>query len=209
LYADFGNIHEHDDFWKWWAQKIDDEFYSDLSRGERLFSEPPAGKIELAERSLINDSDDVLTINIPLEVRTPFLVKQFRKLLKDHEQQVQEVRKVSRAKYPVSSSVRLSSLYQALRVWDIEQEYRKTKKKYEKCDLAGIYVNEIVTFSDPDGEYKTERLTVEKLKARGENFDDVLQEVRRRKSQSYTRYLTAAENYIRNVGEGNFPSQKK
>jgi hypothetical protein len=66
-----------------------------------------------------------------------------------------------------------------------------------------------VTFSDPDGEYKTERLTVEKLKARGENFDDVLQEVRRRKSQSYTRYLTAAENYIRNVGEGNFPSQKK
>ena len=100
-------------------------------------------------------------------------------------------------------------MYQALRVWDIEQEYRKTKKKYEKCDLAGIYVNEIVTFSDPDGEYKTERLTVEKLKARGENFDDVLQEVRRRKSQSYTRYLTAAENYIRNVGEGNFPSQKK
>ena len=116
--------------------------------------------------------------------------------------QVQEVRKVSRAKYPVSSSVRLSSLYQALRVWDIEQEYRKTKKKYEKCDLAGIYVNEIVTFSDPDGR-KTEHLTVEKLKARGENYSDILQEVRRRKSQAYTRYLTAAENYIiLSVGDG-------
>ena len=60
LYADFGNIHEHDDFWKWWAQKVDDEFYSDLSRGERLFSEPEAGKIELAERSLNNDNDDVV-----------------------------------------------------------------------------------------------------------------------------------------------------
>ena len=211
LYADFGNIHEHDDFWKWWAQKVDDEFYSDLRRGERLFSEPPAGKIELAERSLNNDSNDVLTINIPLEVRTPFLVKQFRKLLKDHEQQVQEARKVSRAKYPVSSSVRLSSLYQALRVWDIEQEYRKTKKKYEKCDLAGIYVNEILTISDPDGEFKTMRLTIEKAKREGheEYINHIVQEVRRRKSQSYTRYLTAAENYIRNVGEGNFPSQKK
>ena len=44
-----------------------------LSRGERLFSEPPAGKIELAESSLVNDSGDVLAINIPLEVEQPHL----------------------------------------------------------------------------------------------------------------------------------------
>ena len=194
LYADFGNIHEHDDFWKWWSEKVDDETYINLGRGERLFAEPQGRSIEVADRVLNTQTVDTLTVNIPLEIRTAHLVKNFRRFLAEHKEQVQQARRISRARYPISSSVRLNSLYQTLCVFDVEREYGKTKKQYEKCDLAGVYVNEIV-----NGE------TVAKLKRADLPYNDVLQEVRRRKSQAYRRYLDMAHEYIENVGKGKFP----
>jgi hypothetical protein len=200
LYADFGNIHEHNNFWQWWSEKADSALWAEATRGEMLFAEPPARQIQLADKLSKKQTADTLTIHIPLEVRTTYLVKNFRKFLADHTKQVQAARRISRAKYPVATSVRLSSLHQTLRVWDVEQEHGSSKKKYEKCDLAGVRVNEIV-----NGE------TVAKLKRADLPYNDVLKEVRRRKTQAYTRYLTAAANYIENVGKGIFPlsSNKK
>ena len=204
LYADFGNIHAHDDFWQWWSEKVDSELWAKATRGEHLFAEPPARQIAPIDRVLNTQTTDTMTVTIPLEVRTPLLVKQLRRLIAENKKQVIAARGVSRAKYPVAASVRLNSLYQTLRVWDVEQEHRSTKKKYEKCDLAGVSVNEIVSFIDPDSG-KIERLTVEKLKRADLPYGDILQEVRRRKTQAYARYLTAAAHYIDNVGQGVFP----
>ena len=89
LYADFGNIHEHDDFWKWWSEKVDDETYINLGRGERLFAEPQGRRIEVADRVLNTQSVDTLTVNIPLEIRA-HLVKNFRRFLAEHKEQVRK-----------------------------------------------------------------------------------------------------------------------
>ncbi len=190
LYADWGNIHayETEDFWKWWSQKLEDG----QRRGERLFAEPAARRIE--EVSLLNrQTDDELVIRIPLEVRTTHLVKNFRKFLKDNEDKVAAARRKSRALYPVSTSVRLSSLYQTLCVYDAYSEHKQTKKKYEIADIAGIYVNEVV-----DG------ATIAMLKKMDTYYGDVQRVVRTRKTQAVNRYLAAAEGYITNASKGVF-----
>jgi len=142
---------------------------------------------------LNRQTDDEVVVRIPLEVRTAHLVKNFRKFLKDNEDKVAAARRKSRALYPVSTSVRLSSLYQTLCVYDAYAEHKHTKKKYEIADEAGIYINQIV-----NGE------TVESLKRRDEWYGDVLRVVRTRKTQAVNRYLAAAEGYITNAAKGVF-----
>lgn len=191
LYADWGNIHayETDDFWKWWSEKLD----NGERRGEYLFAEPQARRIE--QVSLLNrQTDDALIVRIPLEVRTAHLVRNFRKFLKDNEAQVAAARRKSRALYPVATSVRLTSLYQTLCVYDAYAEHQHRKKKYEIADIAGVRINQVV-----DGE------TVESLKRDG--FDEVAnvqRVIRTRKTQAVNRYLAAAEGYIENASKGCF-----
>jgi hypothetical protein len=51
--------------------------------------------------------------------------------------------------------------------------------------------------------------TVDGLKRAGLLYRDVEQEVRRRQNMAFRRYLTAAEDYIDNVGKGHFPLRNK
>lgn len=196
LYADFGDVHAYDtgDFWKWWTGKLDNEW----KRGEFLFAEPAARRIAVQDRVLNNQTSDVLTVSIPLEVRTPQLVSNLRKLLDEHKDQVSAARNKSRALYPVAARVRLSTLHQTLRVWDTWNEHRHRKKKYEQAELAGVYVNRVV-----NGE------TVESLRRADMPYSDVQREVRRRQTQAFNRYLAAANDYIENVGKGQFPLRSK
>lgn len=191
LYADFGDVHAYGtaDFWSWWTDKLE----NGETRGALLFAEPSARKVEVKVKGS-NTEADTLLVEIPLEVRTTYLVRAFRKLLEDHSDQVTAARRISRARYPVAASVRLVSLYQALRVWDIWAEHGRTKKKYEIADLAGVYVNRVV-----NGE------TIETLKRRDLPYRDVQNEVRRRQVMAVNRYLAAAQDYIENVGRGLFP----
>jgi len=196
LFADFGNVHAYstDEFWSWWTEKITE----DETRGERLFAEPKARPLQVADRVLNTQTSDTLVVEIPLEVRTAYLVRSFRRLLEDHREQVTAARRISRARYPVGASVRLVSLHQTLRVWDVWREHGRTKKKYEIADLAGVYVNRVV-----NGE------TVETLKRRDLPYNDVQNEVRRRQVMAVNRYLAAASDYIENVGKGCFPLRNK
>ena len=133
---------------------------------------------------------------VPAEVRTAYLVAMFRRLLRDHKEQVAAARRISRARYPVGVNVRLATLYQTLRVYDVWQENKNTKlKKYELADLAGVYVNHVV-----NGE------TEASLRRAGfSEVADVVNTVRRRKTQSFNRHLEAAEDYIENSVKGSFP----
>ena len=196
LFKDFGDVHAHKtaDFWLWWTEKLDNGW----KRGEYLFAEPAARRIALQDRVLNTQTDDTLLVSIPLEVRTPQLVKNLRRMLEEHKERVSNARNKSRAVYPVAASVRLSSLHQALVVWDTWNEHKHRKKKYEQADLAGIYVNRIV-----NGE------TVESLKRADLPYRDVEQEVRRRKTVAFSRYLSAANDYIESVADGQFPRRSK
>lgn len=196
LYADFGDVHAFDtaDFWSWWTEKCDNEW----KRGEFLFAEPAARRVIVEDGVLNTQTEDALVVSLPLEVRTPQLVKNLRRLLKEHKDLVSATRNKSRALYPVASSVRLSTLHQSLAVWDTWHEHRHRKKKYEQAELAGIYVNRVVNEE-----------TVDSLKRANLPYGDVQREVRRRQTQAFNRYLAAATDYIENVGKGQFPLRSK
>ena len=190
LYADFGDVHAHDDFWRWWSKEGHSE----------LFCEPTARKIRvLDEKSRFEPtlSHDTLTLELPLEIRTAYLVSAIRSVLKQYEAQAKAAKRVSRARYPVATKPVLTSLHQHLTVYDARCANPKLKL-YELYDLihaeAGLYVSERV-----DGE------TVAELRKLDLPYDDVLRTVRRRKANLVRRHLRIAEQYIAAVGQGKFP----
>jgi hypothetical protein len=190
LYADFGNVHAHDDFWRWWSKEAHSE----------LFCEPTARKIRvLDENSRFEPtlSSDTLSLELPLEIRTAYLISAIRSVLKQHEAKAKAAKRVSRARYPVATKPVLTSLHQHLVVWDAHKNNPKLKL-YELYDLvhaeAGLYVSEAV-----DGE------TVAKLRKLDLPYNDVLRTVRQRKANLVRRHIRIAEQYIEAVGRGLFP----
>lgn len=193
LYSDFGNVHAHDDFWRWWSKEAHSE----------LFCEPTARKIRvLDENSRFEPtlSADTLTLELPLEVRTAYLIARIRTVLKEHEAQAKAAKRVSRARYPVATKPVLTSLHQHLTVYDAYKANPKLKL-YELYDMverdAGLYVSERV-----DGE------TVAELRKLDLPYNDVLRVVRQRKANLVRRHIRIAEQYIAAVGRGVFPYRK-
>jgi hypothetical protein len=192
LYADFGNVHAHDDFWLWWSKEAHSE----------LFCEPTARKIRVFDQNSRFEptvSNDTLLIELPLEVRTAYLISHIRTVLKQFGKRAKAAKRVSRARYPVATKPVLASLHQHLVVWDAQQANPKLKL-YELYDLvhaeAGLYVSERV-----DGE------TVETLRQLDLPYNDVVRVVRQRKSNTVKRHIRIAQQYIDAVGEGQFPKR--
>ncbi|KGK80291.1 hypothetical protein PM03_06415 [Thalassobacter stenotrophicus] len=190
LYADFGDVHAHNDFWQWWSKEQHSE----------LFCEPTARQIRVLDAKGVFEptlSDDTLTLELPLEVRTAHLLSHIRKVLKEHDARAKAAKRISRAKYPVATKPVLTSLHQHLVVWDAQLANPKLKL-HELYDLvhveAGLYVSESV-----EGE------TVEALKKLDLPYDDVVRTIRRRKTNLVKRHLNIAAQYIDNVGKGVFP----
>lgn len=190
LYADFGNVHAHDDFWQWWSKEAHSE----------LFCEPTARQIRVLDEKGVFEptvSKDTLTLELPLEVRSAYLIARIRTVLKQYEAQAKAAKRVSRARYAVDAKPVLASLHQHLVVWDAYRANPKLKL-YELYDLvhtvAGLYVSERVY-----GE------TVAELKKLDLPYNDVLRVVRQRKANLVRRHLRIAEQYIENVAKGNFP----
>ena len=142
-------------------------------------------------------SDDTLTIELPLEVRTAHLMSHIRKVLREHDARAKAAKRISRARYPIATKPVLTSLHQHLVVWDAQQANPKLKL-HELYDLvhveAGLYVSESV-----EGE------TVAALKKLDLPYDDVVRTIRRRKANLVKRHLNIAQQYIDNVGKGVFP----
>ena len=198
LYADWGNIHAYEtkDFWHWWSDKISD----DDTRGEFLFAEPDARQIRISDKLAHSERSDTLLLAVPLEVRTAYLVSMFRRLLKDHSQEVAAARRISRARYQVTAKVALASLYQTLKVWDLWQEHKHSKlKKYELCEMAGVFVNTVVGSERADDGSILKGETVEELKRLGLPYANIERTVRRRQTQAFDRHLRAAQDYIDNA----------
>lgn len=193
LYSDFGDVHAHNDFWQWWSKEQHSE----------LFCEPTARKITvLDQKSRFKPtlSDDTLIVELPLEVRTAYLIAHIRTVLKQHEAQAKAAKAISRARYPVATKPVLTSLHQHLTVYDARRANPKLKL-HELYDLihatAGLYVSESV-----DGD------TVAELRKLDLPYNDILRTVRQRKANLVRRHIRIAEQYIDAVGQGKFPHRK-
>jgi hypothetical protein len=121
LYNDFGDVfaYETADFWTWWTEKVNE--YE--TRGEYLFAEQIARKMEVSDDADFEDVEDTLIVKIPLEVRTQHLVRNFRRMLNDYEQRVKQARNKSRARYKVWAKVSNNTLYKTLKVYDYVQQH--------------------------------------------------------------------------------------
>ena len=193
LYAGFGNIHAHDDFWQWWSKEAHSE----------LFCEPTARQIRVLDENSGFEptlSNDTLVLELPLEVRSAYLIARIRTVLKQHDTRAKAAKRISRALYPVATKPVLTSLHQHLTVYDAYIANPKLKL-YELYDLihkeAGLYVSESV-----EGE------TVAASKKLLLPYGYILNIIKQRKANLVRRHIRIAEQYIGNVGKGKFPCRK-
>ena len=224
LYADFGNVFEErdtelDTFWNWWTAKHP---VTGENRGQTLFAEPPARR--LTERvSSTTPSEDTLVIEVPLELRTAYLINQFRQLLSDYDKRAKSAQAVSRAMYPVETKPVLSALHTALTVYDaIEKNKRDTNKKVlwqlfdevsQKLDYFNVDDTHTIVFQQGrkiiETKYSLRRM--ERIVAQKPDSDEAIfisevrEVVRRRKANAVKRQERIARQYIRGVEIGKFP----
>lgn len=208
LYNDFGDVfaYETSEFWTWWSEKVNEH----ETRGEYLFAEQVARRLEVRDNGDFDDLEDTLVIKIPLEVRTAHLVKNFRRLLSDYEKEVKQARKKSRARYTVWAKVSNSTLRRTLIVYDYVQEH-KGAGHVEVAEACNLAINSEYTYIQDYENRGGYAVTVDLLRD-GKN-DKALQQrykrvYSRRCSQSVRRHLDAAEDYIQNVvKQSTFPKR--
>lgn len=139
-------------------------------------------------------------LELPLEVRSAYLIARIRTVLKQHDTRAKAAKRISRALYPVATKPVLTSLHQHLTVYDAYIANPKFKL-YELYDLihkeAGLYVSESV-----EGE------TVAASKKLLLPYGYILRTIKQRKSNLVRRHIRIAEQYIAAVGEGQFPKRK-
>lgn len=204
LYEDFGNVftYETNDFWSWWSEKVS----SAETRGEYLFAEPLARRLEVNDEGQFDETDDCLIVKVPLEVRTNYLTRNFRKLLSDYDERVQAARRKSRARYKVAAKVRNSSLYTTLKVYDYAID-NPNAKHVEIAEGCGLIINTEYYFI-----LNGKGSTVDLLK---DGVSDVKLQRRFRRvyaqrcSKAVRRHLDEASDYIRGTAEGMFPLRYK
>ena len=204
LYRDFGNIYEYDDFWKWWNEKVN----SEESRGEYLFAEAQAERIEVLKDGKVKEEEDYLIVKVPLSVRNQHLVRSFRMLLNDYEQQVQKVRKKSRAKYKVASKIPSSTFYKTLQVYDYKQA-NKEATHVEIAEACNLFVNTEYDYAESRG---GSTILIDLLKYEGKD-EKLKQRFKRvyaqRCSKQVAQLLKQADDYIASSATEFFPMRSK
>jgi len=224
LYADFGDVFEIQDteldtFWSWWTAKHP---ITNNNRGQTLFAEPQARHLaEVGASTALCDSD-TLTIQVPLELRSAYLVNQFRAVLQQHDKRLKSAQAKSRAKYPVHTKPVLSALHTALVVYDAykaNEQAKQRKKLWQLFDelteqLDYFYVSESVVYKglDNDKDETFDLPKMEKALVNGtislddESYIQVIRKtVRSRKANAVKRQQRIAMQYIEGVERGIFP----
>ncbi|MDA8860174.1 hypothetical protein N9I33_01810, partial [Paracoccaceae bacterium] len=87
----------------------------------------------------------------------------------------------------------LKSLHQHLLAWDAKQAFPE-KSDTELCDIAGIDIS--LPYAEAE---------IEKLHKDGRSVRDLRRANNRAKQLTVQRHLRIAEQYIENVGKGQFP----
>lgn len=227
LYADFGDVFVESDgkygaefhtFWDWWTSEHP---VSRQNRGQTLFGEPPARRLSETVSST-TPNEDTLVIEVPLELRTAFLVDQFRTILQEHDKRHKTAQSKSRALYPVHAKPVLSALHTALIVFDACKINDQSKNKktlwqiFDDLKVHGAFplFSEKVNYKgeDNDADVTLDLVKMEQQKASGTiSFEDeyLIRAVRKtvnvRKANAIKRQQRIANQYIQNVERGIFP----
>ena len=205
LYRDFGNIYESDDFWKWWTHKVN----SEESRGAFLFAEAQAARLEVLGDGAIKEDEDYLIVKVPLSVRNQHLVRNFRKLLSEHEVQVQKVRRKSTARYKVVTSIPSTTFQKTLKVYDYKQA-NKDATHVQIAEACNLNVETNYEFQNTDDVRSTASVNLLK-----HNYTDekLIKRFRRvyaqRCSKQVKQLLDQANDYIASSSTNYFPKRSK
>ena len=96
-------------------------------------------------------------------------------MLNDYEQQVQKVRKKSRAKYKVASKIPSSTFYKTLQVYDYKQA-NKEATHVEIAEACNLFVNTEYDYAERIINYifnyylKFEKILIKKFKSFSNHF---------------------------------------
>ena len=205
LYRDFGNIYESDDFWKWWTHKVN----SEETRGAFLFAEAQAAQLEVLGDGAIKEDEDYLIVKVPLSVRNQHLVRNFRKLLSEHEAQVQKVRRKSTARYKVVSSIPSTTFKKSLKVYDYIQA-NKDAGKVEIAEACNLIVETNYEFQNTDDARTTTSVNLLKHHYKDDKYIKRFKKVyQQRCAKQVAQLLKQAEDYIKSSATNNFPQRYK
>lgn len=179
LHKHWGNIFEESDFFDWWK------------RHQSLFMESPERKLCIA--STVNNSSNTITIEVPLELDTTYLISRFKRLLRDQKSQRKKENKPSTALYPIYEKPVLTALYRRLAVYDMWAENPKIKK-WEIAEALNIKVY--------DGAYSYPQY----MEGNPEGIVRYQTQVKKRKQgQKVYKLLAEAKAIIQYVEQGQFP----
>lgn len=178
LYQDFGNIFERD-FLTWWQCH------------QGLFAE----KTALIEQDGAAPLSSTLLYHIDPK-RPLSQIQEEIKALHMHAHAIMPValpKQTSSAKYPIYTNVSAHTLHKVLTIWDLRCAHPDTSA-YDLGVLAGFRAN--ILAPPKYGETRTHAA----IKTDAHN-----KQVRTRIANQTNRYLRTAEQYIDNVGRGEFP----
>ena len=200
IYRDFGNVYEYE-FWDWWSEKVN----SEETRGEFLFAEAVAERLEVLTDTKVKEDEDYLIVKVPLSVRSNHLVKSFRGLLNDYDKQIQKVRKKSTARYKIAGKIKTSTYYMTMKIWDYAQA-NPTAKKVQIAEACGLFINtEYAYFESKNATAlivdlsKLDRLT-------GKAKQKCKRVYEQRCSKQVKQRLDQAERYIASAVTNTFPN---
>ena len=178
LYKDFGNIFELD-FLTWWQCR------------QGLFAE----KMSLIEQADAHPLDPTLLYQIDPQ-RPLTQIQEEIKALHMHAHAIMPAappKQTSTAKYPIYTNVSAHTLHKVLTIWDLRCAHPDTSA-YDLGVLAGFRAN---ILAPPEyGETRTRAA----IKTDAHN-----KQARTGIANQTNRYLRTAEQYIDNVGRGEFP----
>lgn len=185
LYSDFGDVTQPD-FWRWWTEHA------------HFFAEPPPPHVQFV---VLNDAytpkPESVVMEIPLNQRLSLSIRQLKRMIGDRVQVSSRSKSASRALYPVYTKPVLSSLYQALRVWDLKKDH-PTWPNYLIKDVADGHLKEAQAETFVSTKDRKVRMSLAGTSAE-----------RIQKTLAVSRLLRIAQQYIDNVALGEFPKRTR
>lgn len=178
LYDDFGDIYNVD-FKAWWIDR------------RHLFAEPPSVWPQKTTQGLSTARTANFTVD--LTKKRSRILDEMRSLLTVMQDDSEQDRVESAARYPVATNPVLHSLQAHLVTWEL-RKMNPDVHPAQIADMAGVSVNHVVN-----------GVTVEIARINKIDVEPIVSEIRLRKLKAVSRHLKSAEQYISNAGRGVFP----
>lgn len=184
LFRDFGDIHSTD-FPTWWWQHL---HLFTVVGDVRIARDPVLARKELRAGHLL--------IEIPFARTTAQMTRVIRRELEEVVRAGLGVKMLDAIRYVPAARCYLPSLYDHLRVWDARKQ-NPTASPAELADLVEL---------DVKLPYEIEE--IQRLRDDGLSVRDLERHNSRAKQLAVQRHLRIAQQYIENVGLGQFPVRK-